>query len=66
MHDLNHWFMLNRVERLRKIQLQDTTLTPRRVTLMNELKGPRQAVLDRPPLEKTILITMNNFKNNFL
>jgi len=66
MHDLNHRFMLNCIERPRKINLQDTTLSPRGLALVDVLEGPSQAVLDRPPFEKAVLVSVDDLEDNFL
>lgn len=66
LHDLNHWLMLDRVKGFCEVQFQQTTSTPRSLALMYIFECPAQTVLDRPSLEETVLIMMDNPKDNTL
>ena len=62
-HDLNHWFMLNRNKRFRKVQLQQAASTTRGLALVDVLECPGLAVLDRSPFKKTVLVSVDDFED---
>ena len=66
LHDLKHGSMFNRVKRLGEVKLEEDYLPLRGMTLMDIFKGPRQAVLDGPPLNEAVLVLVDDLKNDFL
>ena len=58
--------MLNCVERFGKIQFKEDNFLLGGLALMDILKRPSEAVLNRSPFDETILVAMNNLEDNLL
>ena len=65
-HDVKHGGMFDRVEGFSEVQLEENYFFFGRLALINIFKCPRKAILDRSPLDKSVLISMDYLQNNFL
>ena len=58
--------MFNRIKGLGKVKLEEDYLPSGGLTLVDIFKTPRQTILDRPPLNETVLVPVDDLKDNFL
>ena len=58
--------MFDHVKSLGKVKLEEDYLPSRGLTLVNIFKAPRQTILDRPPLNETVLVLVDDLKDMFL
>ena len=65
-HDVDHRVMDNCVKGFGKVQFEQHYLMGLPLALVDIFKRPSKAVLDGPPLNETVLVSIDDNQDNFL